>query len=244
MISKPKKWMLAVSLPAACALSVLPATAQTRQAPAMPAQQVLVVNGSGQPVPTAAQGTTNVAGTVNVGNTPSVTVANTPTVSVSNTPNVNVANTPTVNLASGAGVTVTNPLNGQDPVPLATLEAAQPYYDACTFNFLGGSEGTCHFHTLPAGKRLVVQLFDGLGWLDSGLRPLAVQLLYPVGEGIEHDFPATLMGNNGSDFFAVHQATHIYLEQSSQAPLCAVMVSNNSNGFWKCIISGFLVDVP
>ena len=46
-------------------------------------QPVKVVNGASQPVPTAAQGTTTVAGTVNVGNTPNVNVANTPTVTLS-----------------------------------------------------------------------------------------------------------------------------------------------------------------
>src|SRR5579871_5223433 len=191
MISKPKKWMLAVSLPAACALSVLPATAQTRQAPAMPAQQVLVVNGSGQPVPTAAQGTTNVAGTVNVGNTPSVTVANTPTVSVSNTPGVNVVNTPTVNLASGVGVTVTNPLNGQDPVPLATLEATQPYEDFCTLYFSGSGAARCSFQPIPPGKRLVVQEFDGATLLDPGVKPLSIS--FNTSTSGPHNFTATFM---------------------------------------------------
>src|SRR5579871_5896917 len=157
MISKQQKWMLAVSLLPVCALSVLPATAQTRPAPAPPAQPVLVTNGTGQPVPTAAQGTTNVAGTVNIGNTPSVSVSNTPSVNVSNTPSVTVANTPTVNLATGAGVTVTNPLNGQDPVPLATLEATQPYEDRCQAAFNGSGRAVCSFQTIPPGKRLIIQ---------------------------------------------------------------------------------------
>ena len=74
-------------------------------APPPPTQNVLVVNGSGQPVPTAPQGTTNVAGTVNVGNTPNV--------NVTNTPNVNVANTPTVNLAAGTATGVGNFVNLQ-----------------------------------------------------------------------------------------------------------------------------------
>jgi hypothetical protein len=237
MLSKQKKSMCIVSLLAACTLVTVTAIAQTKPAPAPPTQPVLVTNGAGQPVPTAAQGTTNVAGTVNIGNTPSVTVAN--------TPSVNVANSPTVNLAASASVTVTNPLNGQNPVPLATLEAAQPYYDICTLALGGGTQGQCNFHTLPAGKRLVVQLFDGRGFLESGLRPIYVQLLNPSGGATEHDFPATLMGSsNGYDVFAMHQETHIYLAQSSQPPQCSVTASSTSNGLWDCIISGFLADVP
>src|SRR5215467_12524998 len=87
------KWMIAMSLLAACVFLTVSAIGQVK-----PTQNVLVVNGAGQPVPTAAQGTTNVAGTVSIGNTP----------------NVNVANTPSVNLAAGSGITVSNRLDGQN----------------------------------------------------------------------------------------------------------------------------------
>jgi hypothetical protein len=106
------KLMFIVSLFAACALVAVPAIAQGKPGP--PTQNVLVVNGAGQPVPTAAQGTTNVAGTVNVGNTPSVNVANTPAVSISGTPAVSLAGTP--------GVTVAN--TAAQPVPTATAGAS------------------------------------------------------------------------------------------------------------------------
>ena len=43
---------------------------------------VFVTNDSSHPVPVVAQGTTNVAGTVNVGNSPTVNVGNSPTVNV------------------------------------------------------------------------------------------------------------------------------------------------------------------
>src|SRR5215469_8459214 len=75
------KWMIAMFLLAACVFLTVPAIGQAK-----PTQNVLVVNGAGQPVPTAAQGTTNVAGTVNVGNTPSVTVANTSVLNNASTP--------------------------------------------------------------------------------------------------------------------------------------------------------------
>jgi hypothetical protein len=48
------------------------------------AKDVVVTNTSGNPVPVVTQGTTNVAG--------SVSVSNTPTVNINGTPNVNVAN--------------------------------------------------------------------------------------------------------------------------------------------------------
>ncbi len=49
-------------------------------------KDVVVTNTSGDPVPVVTQGTTNVAG--------SVSVSNTPTVNIDGTPNVNVANLP------------------------------------------------------------------------------------------------------------------------------------------------------
>ena len=67
------KWMIAAFLFTACALLSVPAVGQAR-----PTQNVLVVNGAGQPVPTAAQGTTNIAGTVGLAAGSNVNVTNPP----------------------------------------------------------------------------------------------------------------------------------------------------------------------
>ena len=81
--------------------------------------QVVVVNSPSQPVPTAAQGTTNVTGTVTLASGSTVNIGNNPSVNVSNTPNVNVTNTPTVNLAAGTSVIVQQSLDAQNnPTPL------------------------------------------------------------------------------------------------------------------------------
>jgi hypothetical protein len=63
--------------------TVKPGTAHAGKAfeavvPGKPSSDVVVVNDASQPVPTVAQGTTNVAGTVAVSNMPPVSVANTP----------------------------------------------------------------------------------------------------------------------------------------------------------------------
>ena len=122
-----RKCMIAVSLFTFVSVSVL-AVGQTKP--------VLVVNTPAQPVPTAAQGTTNVAGTVNVGNTPSVTVANTPSVSIAGTPTVMVGNT--VHLL--------------DAERLARI----PYQST---NFTSGGCVSCQlsFTAAPPGHRLVLQ---------------------------------------------------------------------------------------
>ena len=101
----PNRMFVFAAVATGCLLIALPAASQAHQT-----QPVLVMNGPGAPVPTGAQGTTNIAGTVSL--------SSGSTVSIGNTPNVNVANTPAVSLAPGAGVSVTNPLDGQsNPAP-------------------------------------------------------------------------------------------------------------------------------
>lgn len=190
-------------------------------------QPVRVVNGAGQPVPTVAQGTTTVAGTVNVGNTASV----------------NVANTPTVTLSSGAGVTVSNPPDSQgNPTPLATLEAVQIYGSSCSISFGGNDSAGCSFLPIPHGKELVIQEFDAFGRVETGNRPfeLAVAQTLTVG----NYFPYTFMVNtNGFDFLATHQETRLYVLQGTR-PGCFVALVAASQGIYNCNITGFLVDVP
>ena len=78
------KWKIVVSLFTAMTLACVPAVSQSKP------QNVVVVNGTGQPVPAAAQGTTNVAGTVGLAAGSTVNISNTPTVRVGNTPSVTV----------------------------------------------------------------------------------------------------------------------------------------------------------
>jgi hypothetical protein len=229
MTQNAQKWMIAASVFAALVLASVQGLAQGVTLP------VKVVNTTGQPVPTAAQGTTSVAGTVNVGNTPNVNVANTPSVSVTNTP--------TVSLASGASVNVVNPLDGQDnPTPLAVLEATQPYEDTCSFYFSGNYFGSCNFTAIPQGKQLIVQEFDAYGEVDAGNRPAYITLSGTVG-GVYHYFPDTFMVSaSGFDWLATHQETRLYVASGS-TPNCTVGLPQNSNGVYTCNFSGFLVDV-
>jgi hypothetical protein len=213
--------------------------------PSPPTQNVLVVNSAGQPVPTAPQGTTNVAGTVNIGNTPNVNIANMPSVNVANTPSVSIAGTPTVNLAPGGSTNVTNPLDGQNnPNPLAVLEAIQPYEDGCSMKIFSTNEGSCTFQQIPAGKRLIIEEFDAYGFMDTGIKPIQLTL-NPAGF-VTHNFPATFMGTVAaisSDNFATHQATRIYAPPTAQ-PKCGVVLSNSPTGAtYFCALAGFLVDV-
>ena len=224
------KWMIDLSLTAGCLLISLPAASQAHQT-----QPVLVVNGSGQPVPTAAQGTTNVAGTVNL--------ASGSTVNIGNTPSVNVANTPTVSLTSGASVGVTNPLDGQNnPTPLAVLEAIQPYESSCQVQAPIDYIGACGLQAVPSGKRLVVEELDAWLNIDTGVK-LTYALLYTT---VPHTFAMTLLSsaNNSSDSYGVQQATRLYFTGPG-AITCSVLLSqpSYSGAGLTCGVSGFLVDV-
>jgi hypothetical protein len=232
-------WVIAEILLAVLTLVSPAAVAQANNG--KPTQNVLVVNDSGQPVPTAPQGTTNVAGTINVGNTPNVNVANTANVNVANMPSVSITGTPTVSLAAGGSVGVTNPLDGQsNPTPLAITEGAQVYEDTCSTVFAGQNFGNCYFHSLPAGKRLVIQEFDAGILVDPGVKPANLTM---ISMGAIHYFPATPMGNFNGDQFATHQATHLYTNAGG-TPSCSATLSGFSSGSLDCSISGFLLDQP
>jgi hypothetical protein len=218
---KARKHAIDVCVIAVCILMSVPLVAQAVTQP------VTVVNGTGQPVPTAAQGTTTVAGSVNV----------------ANTPDVNVANTPTVTLSSGASVNVTNPPGSQgNPTPLATLEAVQVYGSHCGVSFGGNDSGSCAFIPIPFGKQLVVQEFDAFGRVETGNRPFELALARTITVG--NYFTYTFMVNaNGFDFLTTHQETRLYVLQGS-TPQCFVALPAISRGIYSCNISGFLVDVP
>jgi hypothetical protein len=233
--------MFAVSVLAGCALA-LPAAGQKQGTGPLP-QPVTVVNGPGLPVPVTTQGTTNVAGTVTIGNTPSVSVANTPNVNIANTPSVSISGTPTVALAPGGSTNVTNLLDGQNnPKPLVTLEAAQPYEDSCQFSINGGSDGFCDFKVIPPDKRLIIEEFDATFYMSSGVKPWL--LAFGNGTSIAHYFASTAMGSfAGWDYFVTHQPTRLNVGPG-MTPRCSVEISANANGGGLCDLSGFLVDVP
>ena len=221
MSKNAKNCAVAICLFAVCTVMSISLVAQSVTQP------VRVVNGTGQPVPTAAQGTTTVAGTVNVGNTP----------------DVNVANTPTVTLSSGSSIAVTNPPDGQgNPTPLATLEAVDIYGAHCALSFGGSDSGSCKFTPVPYGKQLVVQEFDAFGRVEPGNRPYEIAIAGTVTAG--NYFPYTFMVNTqGFDFLNTHQETRVYVLQGT-TPQCFVAVPVASQGLYSCNISGFLVDVP
>jgi len=114
-----------------------------------PTQNVTVVNTTANPVPTAAQGTTNVAG--------NVSVTNTPTVNLAAGASVGINNTPTVNLGSLASVRVNNTAANAVFVSSVDDRVRQIYQVEMQVNLPVGSFGDNTFVNVPFGKRLIIE---------------------------------------------------------------------------------------
>lgn len=126
--------------------------------------------------------------------------------------------------------------------PVPTLEATQPYEDTCTTGFGGQTRASCPLHSIPSGKRLVIQEYDSSVNIEQGLRPGDVIL--ETSGSVGHYFTATFMGTSvGYSTYATHQETRLYVAPGFQ-PICLVLVTSYSHGTTRCQISGFLVDIP
>lgn len=155
------KWMMGAALVAACVLISLPVAGQAHQT-----QPVLVVNGSGSPVPTVAQGTTNVAGTVNLSSGSTVNVGNFPsTQNVSG--NVNVANFP-------ATQTVTN--TSTTPLFTDIDHAARVPFEQWCQGPIDTNSGT--------GECTLVQTDDRAMVIDD----ITAEVFLPTGSQVYHEY--------------------------------------------------------
>lgn len=151
-----------VLLKSFCLLFIVVSSLSLAMAQKVPVQ---VMNTADRPVPTVAQGTTAVAGSVSIANTPNVSVANTPNVSVANTPNVSVANTTT----NPIPVTVTPDTRRTHWYRYLAYPTTPPY----PMNY-----------TVPTGYRVVIEYANIHALEDTYLEP------YP---GIGQYVPEILM---------------------------------------------------
>jgi hypothetical protein len=206
------------------------ATAQSAK-PAAPAP-VVVVNDPVQPVPVQTQGTTNVAG--------SVSIANTPNVNVANTPSVNIANTPTVTLSGNSQVTLTS---SPGSAPLLVSDVNLPAKHV--FQHAGPANDS---FTVPAGKLLVIEWvsFATPNTINVG----GIQVMYVIGNvaggqsgffSYKSDIPTA--GTSGLSFVA-NQPARIYCDPGSTVSIAAVVPFFNNNAVGSYTVSGYLVDVP
>jgi hypothetical protein len=164
-----------------------------RNNPGAPVQSVLVVNGAGSPLPTAPQGTTNVAGTVNIGNSPAVTISGAPTVTVGNT--------------------WANPVPGVDKERLARI----PYSSAKGFNNCQNLPCGLYITAPPDGYRLVVQHVSAMFGLPSGSTVPPMVDLYGYNQSglVPHSTVVAKIGpptNLGGVFAAIDEDVLAYFD--------------------------------
>src|SRR5271165_3755236 len=105
-------------------------------------------------------------------------------------------------------------VNGKGhPVPV--LDATQPYEDTCNLNFDGSYAAFCSFKQIPPRKRLIIQEFDTVLFVESGLQPIFIAL--NTGSYFDHYFTSTFMGSSaGVSYFATHQETRLYVPPGGQ----------------------------
>jgi hypothetical protein len=117
-------------------LTSRPAPAQVPP-PFLSSVPVTVTNAATKPVPTSAQGTTTIAGTVAITGTPNMNAT------IINTPTVNANITSPLTLAPGSTISVANSLSGGNPVPLFVRDVNSPGLHPFAVNSTCGQQYSC-----------------------------------------------------------------------------------------------------
>ncbi len=198
------------------------------------AGNVVVVNTNSNPVPTLAQGTTNIAG--------NVSVTNTPTVNLASGASVSVTNTPTVNLASGTSVGISNtPAN---PVLVRSVNDAvgQIFQKQMQINMAAGEFGKSASFFVPAGKRLVIEHVSAAGF-DDGDQHLRFAVDTSVnGEFASHFLVTERQG--GHPYFRVSQQMRVYADPATHVQVVVLRPTSTTTAIAVMTISGYYVDQP
>ena len=189
-----------------------------------PTKPVEIVNTASNPVPTLAQGVTQVAG--------SVSVANTPGVNVLNTPNVNVANALTLDPAST--VQIANEASDPVPVTVQNQPARQPVQATGSLPEADAADNPIVLYTVPAGKRLVIEYFSGFARGDEALFILTTT----VG-GVQANH---YMARHAEELIDDARLVRIYADPGTNVRLSVVTTASTLQN--EATISGYLEPLP
>jgi hypothetical protein len=218
--------MLVASVIAICLLAKLPAVSQAHQT-----QPVLVVNGSGSPVPTLAQGTTNVSGSVTLSSGSTVNVGNFPsTQNVSG--NVNVANFPaTQNVAN----TSTTPLFTD-----IDHAARVPYEEWCQNPIEVGGSGQCTLLQTD-DRAMVIDDITAQASIPTGTQVFQMYITNSA-TGVLHMLTYSKVGTDGAqnDHFASSSPVRFYV--IPHATVVLRMDTTASFGSMLATVSGHWVN--
>ncbi len=246
-MKRAKNYFLVVAALATATLTVVLTDAGQVAAQAVKTQFVKVINTTDEPVPTLAQGTTNVAGTVGITGTPTVNAQQ------SGSWTVGITGTPTVGLAGGSSILVDN--NAANPVPVRDVDnpARQPFQASGSTVVNAGFDDSCRFGlltltTVPAMKQLVIEDVSFWGGLPAGQRFLQVTVNNTAGgTPMRHYLPVALQATDISgtfDAFAASQPVRWYADPETDVFACFVRNATAGTGSAHWTISGYLVDVP
>jgi hypothetical protein len=236
--------------------------------------QVFVTNTASNPVPTAAQGTTTVGGTVNAAQagtwnvgltgTPGVNAAQAGTwnVAINSMPDVNVANSPDVGAIQRGNWTVDlgAPVSldrGVEGVPLFVRDADRPDRQPFHANgaiFFGNNQGGEVFFSVPFGKVLVIEHVSVEADLPIGQQAFVyVDVFDPGGLRVgRHSMALTNLGTfasfgGNSTTLVASQPIRMYAphgNNNNPTVRIAIIRSGPGNASFGAGISGYLVDEP
>lgn len=191
-------------------------------------RDVRVINTTTEPVPTVAQGTTAIAGNVNITSMPTVKAQQ------FGSWNVDITNTPSVQV----GNTATNPVQVRD----VDSPARQPFQKGIAVTIPAGTGFESAFFQVPAGKRLVIEYVSN----DGSSSPLQMRIATVVAsEEVVHRFVTTRLENGiYSPIFVMSQQTRLYADPGTYVTVVLMTPGNQSASLFGVAISGYLVDVP
>jgi hypothetical protein len=205
-----------------------PATAQK------PSTPVTVVNTTAEPVPTSAQGTTAVAGTVNAVQSGAwnVGITGTPSVNISNAPNVNAQNLPLTNNGGTPNAAVAiKSVDEPGRRPFQTLIRCRSTAQTCTGNL-----------SVPSGSALVIEYIH-IETISPNPGTTSIQTT-AGGNTSVYDYPfgtALAFGNE----FVYSQQVRIYADPSSTITFeGAQTLATSFTAEFDLNLSGYTVPVP
>jgi hypothetical protein len=196
--------------------------------------KVVVTNKTTEPVPTAAQGTTQVSGSVTVSNTPTVKVSALPAVSISGTPNVSISNLPLTNDGSSANAAVAFKSVDEDarqavniPLQCSTSNGAQ----TCSASF-----------NVPAAKQLVIEYVSMFSFGFGSPNPAYAQITASAGGATGNYFIPRGDATPFSNTYVSSMPVRIYAGGGTTVTMTGVQAGNGAT--FEVALSGHYVDLP
>jgi hypothetical protein len=191
-----------------------------------PGKDVIVTNTTVQPVPTLAQGTTTVAGTVGISGTPTFNLAPGASVGLDPAQNtVQVASSEAAPLlVRNVGGSVAQPVHAEKLVTL----------DECCNN----AQET--IFQVPEDKRLVIEYVTALAIVPAGVKTQLNIFTTVNNERVRH-FVACIPGGGEN---SISLPTRLYARPGSDVTIQLVTQGSAGSGVLKGTISGYLEDAP